>query len=184
MPKTRANFRLAIKKYIEQYLGQDAWDKFLEALSDDDQILMQTAVSIGWVDMDARLRIVRTFENVLGTGNGDLVKNFARFEAEKDLNTVLRIFLRMANPGMVLKKASGFWHRFYDWGELVVEQIDKNSAIAMIKDAPFVDPLFCMQIESYFKRFFELVGAKDMEVVHRICKAKGAEHCIFEGKWK
>jgi hypothetical protein len=184
MPKTKGNFCISIKEYIDKYWGKGTWDKFFHALSADDQLLMQTAVSLNWVDMEARLRIVRTFEEVLGTGNGDMIRRFAYFEAEKDLHTALRLFLRVASPINVLKKAGQIWRKYYDWGELIVEQKDEKSASVTLKGNNFNDRFFCLQLQAYFSRFFELVGAEDVKISHPECRAQGAADCVFVLDWE
>jgi predicted hydrocarbon binding protein len=45
------------------------------------------------------------------------------------------------------------------------------------------DEATCIRLAAYTKRLFELVGAKDVYVDRRACRARGDAACVFVGGW-
>ncbi len=199
MPNCRGTFYSALRVFLRERFGPQAWEELLDCLEPQDRADADSAVSIAWTDLYLRMRVaavvVRKFgARLLGDDLADddervwesgkaLLMEFGRFEAEKDLTTTQRVFLRMANPAYVLEKAGQYWSRFYDWGGLRIERKSKTHAIATLLDSAVVDELFCIHFCAYVKRMFELVGAKDVQVEHLECLAQGDSACVYDVQW-
>ena len=196
MPNCRGTYYTALRAFLKERFGTGAWDELLAALDPRDRVQVESAVSIAWTDIYLRMRVTAAFVRLFGVqaareesdetrkAGFDLLVDFGHFEAEKDLTTTQRVFLRMANPAYVLEKAGQYWSRFYDWGDLKVDRKAKTHAVAKLLDSAVVDELFCIHLVAYIERMFQLVGAKVVRVEHTECLARGDLACIFDVKWQ
>ncbi len=183
MPHTKGSYFVHMKAFVLERYGEEGWRHLLAALPEDERRAVDTALSISWISMRTRIKTTRLFLQVLAHGEHEVLRAFGRFEAERDLSSTQRFFLRMANPGYAIEKAGQYWNRFYDWGELVVERPSKQYVIATVRGSVVDDEVYCIQWMAYLLRVFELVGAKDVQVKHTHCKMRGDPHCVFEGSW-
>lgn len=183
MPQTRGTVFVTLRAFIGDRYGEREREMFIQALPPEDRAVFEVATSTGWYDFQGRLRALHALDRVLGAGDGLLVRDFGRFGAERDLSTVQRMFLRLANPAYVLEKSTDYWSRFYDFGRWEVAR-RPGGARAVLRDNPTPDPLFCHELGGYIHRMFELVGARQVTLAHSYCVGRGDAECCFEGGWK
>jgi hypothetical protein len=183
LAKLKGTIFASLKAFINKRFGSDKWQEFLNALPPDERTKLELPVSIGWYDLELVIKAMHVLDDVIGSGDGVLVFEFGRFDAEQDLTTVQRLFLRIANPAYVLEKAGQYWRRFCDFGEWKVERQGKNGASAELVGCPQVDELYCIELTGYLKRMWELVGARTVQVKHTMCRARGDDQCVWVGAW-
>ena len=183
MPHSKGSYFVHMKAFVLEGYGEEGWQQLLAALPEGERHTVDAALSISWVEMRTRIRVTRLLLEVLAAGDREVLRAFGRFEADRDLSTTQRFFLRMANPGYAIQKAGQYWRRFYDWGDLVVERRGNNYVIATVRESVVDDEVYCIQWMAYLLRVFELVGAKNIKVQHTHCKMRGDPHCVFEGTW-
>ena len=189
MAKTRGTVLVALKDFVREQFGDDGWERLLDTLDDADRLQVELPTSISWYDIELVFRALGALDEVLGAGDLGVVERFGRFEAERDLTTIQRVFLRMASPAWVVEKVGQYWRRFADFGEWDIqrEAVDGNKAFgvtAVLMGVPRPDRCYCAELTGYFARCLELVGAKDVSVTHPECRAKGDPRCAFVGRWR
>ena len=173
-----------MRTWVVRLHGDEGWERVVAALGPEDAATVRSVVSVAWYPFSTQHALLRTIDRVLGTGEGELARVIGRYEADQDLTIVHRIFLRMANPAFVLEKAGDYWSRFYEAGTWIVTRGEGGtSARGELRDIEPVDQLFCLYLEAYIFRMFELVGAKNVRGTHSRCRCRGAEACVFEGRW-
>jgi uncharacterized protein (TIGR02265 family) len=184
MAKTKGTGLVALKAFVRERFGEAGWQRLLEAIEPTDRAAVEMPVSISWYDLETAQRAVRALVKVLGDGNPQLAVEFGRHEAEHDLTSVQRFFLKMANPAYALEKAGQYWRRFADWGEWRVERLGSGGARATLKGCPHPEVYYCAELTGYLARMWELVGARDPHVRHTHCRNRGDQDCTWEGTWK
>jgi len=184
MPSSKGSFFVAMKQFVLERFGAEHWARVMETLPEEERAQIEAATSISWVDVEVRVHALHALQNVLNSRDPNLLTNMGRFEAEKDLSTTQRLFLRLANPGYAMQKAGQYWRRFHDWGGLEVERLSRQEARASVVDSVVADKLWCIQFQAYMGRVFELVGAREVRMEHVKCRARGDDRCVFEGSWK
>jgi predicted hydrocarbon binding protein len=183
MAKNKGTVLVALKAFIRERFGEEAWLVFLDSLDQDDRLEVELPLSIRWYDLVLMQRVFRKVDELLGDNDCSLIELFGRYEAERDLRTVHRMFLKMANPAYTLEKAGQYWRRFCDFGEWHIVRNGKKGATARFVGCPIVDALYCAELQGYFTRILELVGAKNVSVSHDECRANGDANCLFVGTW-
>lgn len=173
-----------MRTFVHARTGAPGWQCVLEAMSDDDREHLRALVMVGWYDLELQLRLLRTIDAVLGDGDLGLVPEIGRFEADEDLTKVHRLFIRLANPGYLLEKSGEYWGRFYDTGTWKVTRKSRTAASGTLTDLGVVDEAFCAYLCAYIERMWELAGAKDRDVRHVRCRARGDAVCQYSGTWR
>ncbi len=176
-----SNIRLA-QLFVTEHGGTGAWPRLLTHLSPADREVVESAVHVGWYELELQHRVFAALDELLSRPGVSAIADFAWHVAEHDLTRVHRMFLRLAHPAYVLEKAGDYWGRFYDAGSWQVER-SQHGARGELSGIAELHPVFCKFIAAYITRMFLLVGAKSGQVVHTRCACRGAPACLFEGHW-
>jgi predicted hydrocarbon binding protein len=183
MAKLRGTTFINLKEFVKQRVGVKGWEKFLGRLAPEDRKEIEGVLPIGWYDYHLRIRALRVLESELGAGDPKIIEQFGRFGADRDLNTITRAFLKLASPSYVLEKTAEYWSRFHDYGSWKIVRNNNREITATLTDTPFDNELFCRELCGYILRLLELVGAKNIQIAHTLCKGRGDAVCEFKGGW-
>jgi hypothetical protein len=183
LPKAKGTNLLHMRSYVERTYGAEGWERVLAALAEPDRAVMRALTPTGWFDLGAQHRLLRCIDDTLGKSDGALVPEIGRYEADQDLSTVHRLFVRFTSPAYVLEKSGEYWRRFYDTGNWKIERGDGKSATGWLLDFPPTDDEFCRYLVAYMLRMFQLAGARTGNIEHPECRARGGHACVFVGRW-
>lgn len=163
--------------------GDAAWKNVLARLTPDDAQTMAAVIPVGWYDMGLYDRANRALAETLGGPPEAVMEACGHFAAERDLRTIHRLFLRLANPAYVIERAAGFWSRFQDSGTWSVVREPPNRVRATLHDWGSKDELTCIRLGAYMFRLFQLVGARNGALQRVACRARGDAACVFDSHW-
>jgi uncharacterized protein (TIGR02265 family) len=183
MARTRSNSLVALKFFVTRKFGAEGWERFLKATPADDRRFLDMPSMNDWHDLVTFLRALHTLAETFQPGGTALVHEFGRYEAERDLNTVERLFLRLVNPATVVEKLGSYWSKFNDYGEWTVTREGPKVARAVFDASPQPDPIHCAELMGYLGRVMELCGGREVTVEHTECRGQGGSHCTFVGRW-
>jgi predicted hydrocarbon binding protein len=172
-----------VRAFVEERGTDGAWDRVLGALRHEDADTCRAAIASGWYSLDAYARLIREVDTQIGKGDLARVEELGRFEAERDLKFIHRAFLRMFNAVTVIEKFVEYWERFHDTGKWELTRPTDTALDARLSGWGVADEGMCRELVGYLPRSLELVGAKNVRVRHTACRARGAPHCRFEGRW-
>src|SRR5437867_4483002 len=106
-----------MRSFVEKSHGPAGWERVLAALLPEDRAVASSVLPSGWYELATQHRLLRCIDTVLGNGDLALAPEIGRHEAEQDLSTVHRLFIRFTSPAYVLEKSGEYWRRFYDTGK-------------------------------------------------------------------
>lgn len=175
---------LNVKAFVCERFGERAWSELIASLPPADRDEIASIVTVGWYRLPLYARIITEIDHKHGRGDLSLVEQIGMFEAEHDLTTIHRMFLRMANPAFIIEQVGKYWARFNDTGHWKVDRPTAHSAIATLRDWGIVNPALCRENVGYIRRALELVGAREVVVDHKRCRCSNAPDCVFEGHWR
>jgi hypothetical protein len=144
---------------------------------------LASVVAVGWYENALLFRMLSATEEVLRHRDPKIIDTLGRYAAEGDLKRIHRVFLRMANPALVVEKATELWGRFFDTGTWRIRRVERG-ADAVLSGAGVISDVFCRNLRAYLQRLFELVGAKDVTARHVACRTRGDAECEFVIRWK
>src|SRR5437868_11352567 len=105
---------------LARFGGDAGWKAVLESLDAGDREELAAVIPVGWYSLEMYARLIRALDRVHGKGDLSLMKELGRYEAENDIKTIHRFFLRFTNPAFIVEKTSEYWKRFHDTGTWVV----------------------------------------------------------------
>jgi len=172
------------RSYVEQTYGAAGWNEVLAASPPGDRAVLSSVVAVGWYDLGAYARVLRTIDETHGSGDLELLNAIGRYGAEKDITTVYRLFFRLQSPAYAIEKIAEYWRKFHDTGVWRVERRGDGRAHGTLRDWGYVERTLCREMTAYMTRVLELVGAKDVRLAHPRCRAEGEEECFFTLRWR
>jgi hypothetical protein len=167
---------------MDRFGGEAGWKAVLEKLDKTDRDELQSVIPVGWYSLAMYARLIRALDAVHGRGDLSLMSALGRYEAEKDLTTIHRVFLRFTNPAFIVEKTSEYWRRFHDTGTWHVTR-DDHGVSAVLDGWGCIDKALCSELVAYLTRVLELVGAKNVVLEHPKCRVRSDPQCIFKGRW-
>ncbi len=164
-----------LRAFVAQRFGEGAWEGVLSTLPPEDAGVLRTVVRSGWYDHAVRARLVRA---ICRRGGAALGQEIGRFEAERDLTTVHRWFLRLVRPAAALRDMNVYWRRTEDSGRWTSEARG-GGFVARLHDWNPVEPALCATVQGYLGRTLELLVGGELFVEHSRCRAGGDPFCEF-----
>ena len=174
--------------YLIEKFGPDAPKKVIEQLSQEDRMLFtKPLLTSSWLPEKAFSDLLASADKIFGKGDYSLCYDIGRYNAHNTVPKLYSVFIRMGNPGIVLRSAAIFWRQIHSSGNLIVVEKTSNSAVAHLTDfyhpPRLGNPAFCYAMRGFITEVFEMTGATGrMDEVQ--CGALGAPYCIFKGEWK
>lgn len=169
--------------FVEETFGAAGWERVLGRLLPADRAEVESVISVGWYDLGSYARLLRAIDEAHGTGDLSLVVQNGRFQSERDLSTIQRLFFRLANPAYAVEKITDYWRRFHDTGSWEVNRVSESEVTGALHDWGVVDRALCRELTGYMGRVLELVGAKHVIMEHTRCRALGDDVCGYRARW-
>ncbi len=169
-----------MRSYVQSTFGDASWLTVLDSMRPDDASTLRSLIPVGWYPLELQYRLIRAIDAALGRGDGALIVDVGRYEAQQDLTVVHRLFLRMANPGFVLEQSGRYWSRFYKSGRWEVERHSSTRASARLLSLRPFDALMADYLGSYIREMWALMKA---EVVSMDATAHG-DVIELDGRWR
>jgi hypothetical protein len=186
MTKLKALSILQARAYSLEKFGVDAIERVQASLSEEvrSQLYSEHLLPVDWIEVELAVQHVQAYDNVLGTGDGELASSLVRAVAERHFKGLYRVVFLVASPQAVLEKSSRLWTRYYDRGESLVTVHEPGHATSRIVGCPDLPLGHEILILPYQEEVLRQCGAKQPSAVHTRCVATGAEHCETEIRWK
>jgi hypothetical protein len=181
-PKSKGVHFVTVHSFVLERYGEEAWASVFARLTPDDQDALAAVVAVGWYPTAFLLRVTDAAETELERPGAPFREALGRYGADHQFTIIHRLFLRVASPGYVVEKAGQLWGRFHDTGRWTVVRGPRSVSATL--SGFVVHAGLCRALTAYVTRIFELVGAQDVSVEHRRCRARGDASCIFEGHWR
>jgi hypothetical protein len=181
--KTKGVSFVNARAFVQDRYGAPGWAATMARLREPDRVEIESTVTVGWYSLPLYARFIRAIDEAHGCGDCALLVQLGRFEAERDLTTIHRVFLRMANPAYAVEKMGEYWRRFHDTGTWKVDRATPTQVDGVLEGWGHVDRGLCRELGGYMGRVLELVGAKGVLMEHPFCRAHGDPMCSFRARW-
>jgi hypothetical protein len=169
---------LARIKFIKERYGDPGYARVLEALERRTRERLSALVlSQEWLPLSCMTELIDVTDRVLGSGDGALCREMARYAADANLTTLYRIFFRISSASFVLSKASALWNVHYDSGRLESAEAGMKTIALRIADFDTPHCTHCRSVFAWAERSVELSGGKDVKVTYSGCRKRGGGAC-------
>lgn len=171
-----------VRHYVEQKQPPDTWSAVLESLSEQDRADVGAAIAVGWYDVLLFARLLRAVDRVCGKGDLKLLPEIGRYEADQDLNRVLRVFLRVLTPLQIFRVEGRLWSHFQNAGTW--KSTRTQTGVDAILTGWATDEALCTELAGYLVRLVQFTGGEDVRVLHPQCRTQGHASCLFQYTWR
>ncbi|HET7189276.1 MAG TPA: hypothetical protein VFI52_14090 [Gemmatimonadaceae bacterium] len=180
------NFVLA-REYVINTFGEALWARALARVSPElRRVWEQPLLTVSAYDF-AAFKAVAAAVAVEAKADGDrAVAAMYEYIAERSLNTLYKVFFRLANPAFVIGNFPKLWSRFFTAGEVRVPVAEREHAeLRFTVPEIFLDWLgpACL---GYSTKAVELAGGRDVAVreVERRATARGTWDVAYDVTWR
>lgn len=162
---------------MRERLGAAAWDAVIARLSPADREQIAAVDPGAWYDVHLMARLVNALCQELQVEDAVLME-MGRFDADRELSTVYRWFLRLIRPSFAIRHMNLYWRRAHDTGTWRSWR-NGTEVTAELRDWAVVNRSMCLTVLGYLGRTLELFGGKVGPLEHTECRSEGHATCIF-----
>jgi len=183
--RTKGTTVKAIQNFVKDVYPQK-YDEWIKNLPNESQKIMTEAIyATDWYPLnDGAIQPTYHLKMFYDENSLKAAWEAGRHSASITLTGVYKVFVKMANPSYVIKRASKITATYYE--NVVVDSGEetKNSVVVTIYEFPELHRLIEQRIGGWMERALELSGCSDIKT--RITKSltKGDGQTRYEINWK
>ena len=175
--------------YVVEHHSQAAWRAVVDELLPDDRAIIDGLLLVGgWYPVGVWNRTIACYIARYAKDADAEMTAVARYIAERDLNTLFKVMLRMGSAEFVLGRTDSLWTRYFDVGRLENDELDKHhwrlrlTAPVGVEEAP--GELTCGPgVCGWLTQALQLTGVKAPKVVQARCRFHAAPACEYDVTW-
>ena len=165
------------RDFVRERFGVPAWEAVLARISEEDRRQIAATEPGAWYDVHLVERLHQAIADQLKADDA-LLTELGRFDADRELSTVYRWFVRLLRPSFAIRHMNLYWRRTHDTGTWR-SSLTGTEITAELRDWAVVNRAWCITLMGYLGRALELFGGKLGPIEHTECRAEGHEACIY-----
>jgi predicted hydrocarbon binding protein len=144
----------------------------------------QPIVASAWYPYSVFAQLGRAVEKVHGKGDLEVVREFGRKGAVRDLGTTFRIISAITSLEFFLNRLQILWSKYCDTGRMQLLELKGNHFVVQLLDFAGIDATHCASTEGWIEGMGAAMGATGMKARQTRCVHRGDAFCEFEGSWE
>src|SRR6187551_817284 len=116
---------VAAETWVDERLGRGTFGKLTEHAGDSWKLVLPMA----WYDLDTLHGALEVVARRLDRSVEEITAEIARLNAESDLRSLYRVFMRVAQPQLVLSQTPRLWSTYVKFGQAWAVQNEKGHYI-------------------------------------------------------
>jgi DNA-binding CsgD family transcriptional regulator len=169
---------LSVRTFVLERFGPKTWDAFIDALSPESRTALANVLPAQWYPAARLSALLRAIDAHVGRGDLALLGDLGRFEAERELSSVMRWFFRVTPPNFAVRQLDLHWRRSFEAGSFTSEALERTF-VARQSGWTAADEALCRTVVGYLQRTLELTVSAGVEVDHPRCRTHGHPACEF-----
>jgi hypothetical protein len=177
---------VATREFVRKNFGEAGLKKWHDALSTEGKKIFGSAIiSTNWYPLkegltDPTRKICGIFYN------GDLKGAWesGRYSAEHGLNGIYRLFIQIASPQFIIKKASTILPTYYKPSVMKAVEVGSSAAIVEILEFKEISDVIESRVAGWMERALEICGCRNINVAFLKSLLRGDDRTQFMAKWE
>jgi DNA-binding CsgD family transcriptional regulator len=165
------------REFVQERFGATAWEAVLARLSQEDRAQLASVEPAAWYELGLSVRLHDAIFQHFKADDA-LLLEMGRSDADRELSTVHRWFLRLMRPSFAIRHMNLYWRRSHDTGHWRSSRRG-TEVTAELEDWAAVNRSMCMTVLGYLGRTLELFGGKVGVLEHPQCRTEGHPSCVF-----
>lgn len=171
-------------EHVEKTYGRAALEQTLATVSPSIRHRVEAEIAINWHPMEELVEFIRAAANVVGEAPLKLAEDVGAAGAKKNLSGSLKTALFMiAKPAFLVRHTAGLWSQFNDRGTMDPVHVERDFMVIEIRGVPDPNVLFCATLTGWWRVAGERFRARNAEVRHVECRARGGDRCLWNLRW-
>ncbi|MGC4114509.1 MAG: hypothetical protein QM765_07835 [Myxococcales bacterium] len=171
------------REYVLKRAGEEGLEEIAATLSPAASKMLTQPAACDWYELAPVVEIEHALVNKFFNGDITAVAQLGEFDAVESISRIYRILFRFLDPATLVKKSSQLWSRYYDRGELKVDQLGpRRLAVHVTGHAPR-ELIHCHEFRGGLLGCIRVCGFDTGRVEHSACVLSGAPACTYELTW-
>jgi len=185
--RCKGSILVHLRAYAESTYGKDAWTDMLVASKPEDRAVLEgIVIAGGWYPVGLWNRALGALLAGQSAAVDAEMRKVASYIADRDLNTVYKMVLRLGSPEFLLRRTDSLWSRYFDSGKFTHQELGPKKFKLLLDAAKTVDspdrltcgPGVCAWIEMGMKN----TGVEG-RVQHVECRFDNGQRCEYLATW-
>lgn len=157
---------ISTKEFVIGKFGQEGYTKWLNALPQASAKLMEdTPLASVWYPFDiGMLEPTKVLCDVFYEGRFQGAEEIGAYSAEKSLRGIYKVFVRVASPDTLLKRAAQLFQSYYSPSNIEIENVAKNHYIIRFSEFDPPSPFIEYRVIGWIIKALEICGAKNIRM--------------------
>ncbi len=164
--KVKGSAVLTIPLFISKQFGESEQKRWFDSLDEDSKEIFASPILVSsWYPLKYALS-EPTYKICELFYNGDLKGAWenGRFSAEYGLKGVYKVFIKIASPQFLIKKASSILPAYYEPCTIEASEEGKNKALVRITRFPEIDEVIENRMGGWVEKALEICGCEEIQI--------------------
>jgi hypothetical protein len=182
--KVKAQAMIHAAAWLEETHGREAVARALSLCSRDVNERYMSAITIEWHPIAEFYEMLEAIEQTVGAGDGRTAFESGAYSARINTRGLMkRSLFYLANAEFLLRKITALWSQFNEEGAMHLRHFDARRVTIELEGVPVPHKLLCASVTGWVQVVAEAVGAAGSRTEHSVCRARGAQSCLYEVRW-
>jgi hypothetical protein len=184
----KATLFVHLRAFVIREFGESGWEQLLGALRPSDREVFEGLVLVGaWLPIGVWNRALETFLTSNYSDPASNMRRLAKFIADRDLNTLFRLVLKVGSPDFILGRTASLYNRYFQSGTFVPQKVGPQHWVATLTVPRNEDQgpgLFSCDVGvcAWLGHALELSGVRPT-VTHTKCRFNRSPYCQYDLTW-
>lgn len=175
---------LSRRAFVVEEYGEEAWQRLLDRLPEDDRRQLQGRVlTSSWHPFALNERLDAAIVAEVGGSDPAVFERIGARSARKNLTGPHAAFLAKGNPERFLAASDRIYDFYYDTGYRTYEATGPGSGVITTFEAETFSQTDCMTVIGWYKEALRMCGAESVEMIEESCRSQGDANCRYRLKW-
>jgi hypothetical protein len=177
-----------LRAFVIREFGDQGWTALLESVRPGDRQVLEGLVLVGgWQPVGVWNRVLDAFLTANYSDPAGAVARMAKFVADRDLNTLFKLVLKIGSPDFILSRTAWLYNRYFESGTFVPQKIGTQHWVATLTVPRHEEQgpgLFTCDpgISAWLVHALELSGVRPT-VTHPKCRFNRSSYCQYDMTW-
>ncbi len=141
--------------------------------------------ALGWYPYAAYCNLLAAADRIAGKGTGSYCRDLGAAAGQRDVSTVLRIYVVLSSPERLIRACSKVWPSYYaNAGRMDALTWAPHDTTLRISDFREMHPLHCRLMEGWMISTMDMIGLSADDLHECECASTGGKHHEFVCTWR
>lgn len=174
------------REWILKQHGKRGLQDFLKELSPSERELWSSdkMPQVAWYPAELYLHLYEVCNRLWGEGRENTFIQGARYVAQKDFSSFIKLFLKIGSPSFVAGQLPSAWRHYFNTGLVNIIYKNANMLSFELVGAGVYGRAGCQGAIGWTTAVLEFAGAKNLIWDHPKCVDDGQPSCVINYHWQ